>query len=136
MYRNVATEMSRDRNGLDRNGSDRNGQTETAQTEMAQNETARPKLPDRIGHSEKSCTFPDISEMRSLKRKRKKGLSKRKTLPKSVTRTGAVHLKYKRVVFFVEFVFSTTFTVNDIVSDRTLKLQKYHSSCCENTLTF
>jgi len=62
MYRNVATEMSPDRDGQtdsarpirpDRFGQtemaqtemspDRNGQTEMAQTEMAQTETVRPK---------------------------------------------------------------------------------------------
>jgi len=119
---------------------DRNGQTESARPKRLRPKWLRTNRTDRngserIGHSEKSCTLPDISEMRWRKRKRKKGLSKKKTLPKSVTRTGAVHLKDKRLVFIVEFVFSTTFTANDIVSDRTVKLQKYHSSCCENTLT-
>ena len=51
MYRNVATEMSRDRNGqteLTRpNRPDWTAQTEMAQTEMAQTETARPNRPDR-----------------------------------------------------------------------------------------
>jgi len=68
MYRNIATQMSCDRNGptewLRPKRSDRNGQTETArpnrpdrigQTEMAQTESARPKRPDRIGQTEKSC---------------------------------------------------------------------------------
>jgi len=49
MYRNVATEMSPDRNGQtemsrDRNGLGRNGLTETA----------RPNRSDRIGPTEKS----------------------------------------------------------------------------------
>ena len=45
MYKNVATEMSRDRNGQTEsarpNRPDRIGWTETVQTEMAQTETAQ-----------------------------------------------------------------------------------------------
>jgi len=47
MYRNVATEMSRDRNDQTETAQTEMAQTEMAQTETAQTETARPKRPDR-----------------------------------------------------------------------------------------